>query len=174
MNKTRLYKTLATLTILATLATTFLMPSHANAASYINKQTSLAGKEVSISYDGFGGYFVESLEDSVPYQTSLLKIATASSNEVLSKTKTVKYYNSNNVLLWFYSLTASFNVNRGVSSTYKSSSAKATISNTAWSVADENHSGSGTKASGTIKMMKNNITVSKTINITCDKYGNFK
>ena len=102
-----------------------------------------------------------------------IRINITSFTQILKKTKSVKYYASNNTLRWTYYLTASFNVRPGISSNYRTSSADVAIYNNSWSFVSEKHSGSGTIATGTI-IMSNGANLSKTITIECDKYGNFK
>lgn len=129
--------------------------------------------QTNIIYDDNGGYFVETLENTNhSLNTSTFPISVNSNTVTKSKTKTVSYYNSNNVFCWSYSLTATFNIKLGSSVTYKSSKASLDKMNS-WSVVSESHSGSGTKASGTIKMKKNGTTISRTVTIQCDKNGNF-
>lgn len=131
--------------------------------------SSVDNASMKIIPDNHGGYFVEVLEDSPlsPFTS------TCSAATIKTKTKTVSHYNSNNVLCWTYSLTASFKVKKGVSATYYSSSAQAKIHKTSWSVASEKHSGSGNKATGTITMKTSSTVSSKTVTIKCDKNGNF-
>ena len=62
-----------------------------------------------ITYDEHGGYYVETLENT-PIQNTLSLTSTARVNTLKSKTKTVRYYNDNNVLCWSYALKASFKV----------------------------------------------------------------
>ena len=50
-----------------------------------------------ITYDEHGGYYVETLENT-PIQNTLSLTSTARVNTLKSKTKTVRYYNDNNVL----------------------------------------------------------------------------
>ena len=56
-----------------------------------------------ITYDEHGGYYVETLENT-PIQNTLSLTSTARVNTLKSKTKTVRYYNDNNVLCWSYAL----------------------------------------------------------------------
>ncbi len=65
-----------------------------------------------ITYDEHGGYYVETLENT-PIQNTLSLTSTARVNTLKSKTKTVRYYNDNNVLCWSYALKASFKVKKG-------------------------------------------------------------
>ena len=129
--------------------------------------------QTNIIYDDNGGYFIETLENTSHSLNILTSPISVNGNTVTkSKTKTVSYYNSNNVFCWSYSLTATFNIKLGCSAAYKSSKAYLNKMNS-WSVVSESHSGSGTKASGTIKMKKNGITLSRTVTIRCDKNGKF-
>ncbi|MDE6850923.1 MAG: hypothetical protein K2J67_00325 [Lachnospiraceae bacterium] len=166
--------------ILFTLTAAILLPwnlSTAKAATDPTNSKPLTDTtQTTITSDNNGGYFVETLENTLPsWNTSTISasvLSTTTPTTTMSKTKTVKYYNSKNVLCWSYSLTATFNVKRGISSNYKSS--KASLNNyNSWSIVSESHSGSSTKATGTIKMKKNGTTISKTVTILCDKYGNF-
>ena len=128
--------------------------------------------KTTITYDNYGGYYVETLSDTVlPISSS--SVCYSSNSQVLTKAKTAKYYSSNNTLCWSYTLIASFNVTRGVKSVYRTSRAESAIYNNSWSFVSEKHSGSGTIATGTI-IMSNGANLSKTITIECDKYGNFK
>ena len=56
-----------------------------------------------ITYDEHGGYYVETLENT-PIQNTLSLTSTARVNTLKSKTKTVRYYNDNNVLCWSYEM----------------------------------------------------------------------
>lgn len=159
--------------IIAFLTALVIQPSWNNtkAASKETSAFSLADTQrAKITYDKNGGYFVETLDD---YETPSAKVSTYSTTSTKSKTKTVKYYNSNNTLCWSYTLKASFKVKSGISATYISSSASADIYKSTWSVAGENHSGSGNTATGNIKMKTSKTTITKTITIKCDKNGNF-
>lgn len=147
-----------------------IYPDTAKAEVKIPKSLqSAVAKNTKITYDSQGGYYVETLESTTPINS----ILSASSTSTKSKTKTLKYYNSNNALCWSYSLTASFKVNSGVSATYKSSSASGEIYRSGWSNVSESHSGSGSTASGTIRMKSGNSTISRTVIIRCSKNGTF-
>lgn len=163
--------------IIFILSVAILLPgnfSTAKAATEITISKSLTSPtQTAITNVNNGGYFVETLENTLPSSNlSTISASVLNSTKTLSKTKTVKYYNSQNVLCWSYSLTATFKVTMGLDSTYKSSTASLNNANS-WSFVSESHSGSGTKATGTIKMKKNGTTISKTVTIICDKYGNF-
>lgn len=123
-----------------------------------------------ITHDSNGGYFVETLDT---FETPQTDISIYSTSNIKSTSKTIRYYNSNDVLCWSYTLKASFNVNSRSSSVYINSSASANIYKTTWSIASENHSGSGNVATGTIKMKTSKTSVPRTITIKCDKNGNF-
>ena len=146
------------------------------ATDTVNLDTCTDITQIQIIHEDNGGYFVETLE-STPYSlddVSMLstRADSTATTTTKTKTKTVKYYNSKNVLCWSYSLTATFSIKLGNSATYKSSKASLDNSND-WTVVSESHSGSGAKASGTIKMKKNGTTLSRTVTIQCDKNGNF-
>lgn len=138
-------------------------------AKNIDAFSSVDNASMKIIPDNHGGYFVEALEDSPLSPVT----STCSAATIKTKTKTLYYYNSNNILCWSYSLTASFKVKKGVSATYYSSSAQAKISNASWSVASEKHSGSGNTATGTITMKTSATALTRTATIKCDKNGNF-
>lgn len=166
----RYMKKITTLVLLATLV---VQPSKNNISAAVKgiNTFSLADKQqVEITYDNDGGYFVETLDDC---ETTLPKATSYSTTSTISKTKTVKYYNSSNALCWSYTLKASFRVKLGVSATYRSSSASGNLYKSTWSIASEKHSGSGNIASGTIRMTTKSTTIAKTITIKCDKNGNF-
>ena len=125
-----------------------------------------------ITYDEHGGYYVETLENT-PIQNTLSLTSTARVNTLKSKTKTVRYYNDNNVLCWSYALKASFKVKKGTNAIYDSSSASAKIYKTSWNTVSEKHFGSKNTATGSITMKTTKKTVTKKITIKCDKDGNF-
>ena len=139
----------------------------------INCEAPANAVQTTITYNDDGGYYIETLE-VIPNQQEMSTFSAGTNSTTTTKSylKTARYYDSNNVLCWSYSLTAVFTVKTGISATYKSS--KASLNNTkSWSVVSESHSGSGSKATGTIKMKNNGTTKSKTVTIQCDKYGNF-
>ena len=103
-----------------------------------------------ITYDEHGGYYVETLENT-PIQNTLSLTSTARVNTLKSKTKTVRYYNDNNVLCWSYALKASFKVKKGTNAIYDSSSASAKIYKTSWNTVSEKHFGSKNTATGNNK-----------------------
>ena len=164
------------LTVILFAALSVQMISSTSSAADIDIIKNVSFTDISrsqIVYDDNGGYFVETLENTLPsLNSSVLSATTYNAVTTKTKTKSVKYYNSKNVLCWKYSLTASFNVKIGSSVSYKSSSASLDNQNS-WSFVSEKHSGSGSKAYGTIKMKKNGTTIAKTITIQCDKNGNF-
>lgn len=165
-----MYKYFKSLTLLLLIVVTFstIVPKECKAAIDTNIE------QVKIIYDDQGGYIVETIENNTYNLSSSNYIATYATAQTTTttKTKTIKYYNSNNILCWKYSLTATFIVKQGKSVSYKSS--KATLNhNNAWKFVSEKHSGSGGKATGTIKMQKKGTTISKTVTIKCDKYGKF-
>ena len=82
-------------------------------------------------------------------------------NTLKSKTKTVRYYNDNNVLCWSYALKASFKVKKGTNAIYDSSSASAKIYKTSWNTVSEKHFGSKNTATGSITMKTTKKTVTK-------------
>lgn len=129
--------------------------------------------QTTITYDDDGGYCVETLE-IIPIQQEMSTVSADTSSTTTTKKgiKTKYHFNSNNTLCWSYSLTAIFTVKTGISATYKSSTASLDNAKS-WSIVSESHSGSGSKATGTIQMQNNGITISKTITIHCDRYGNF-
>ena len=116
--------------------------------------------------------YVETLENT-PIQNTLSLTSTARVNTLKSKTKTVRYYNDNNVLCWSYALKASFKVKKGTNAIYDSSSASAKIYKTSWNTVSEKHFGSKNTATGSITMKTTKKTVTKKITIKCDKDGNF-
>lgn len=142
-----------------------------SANNAIRNKASTDIKQTTITYDDDGGYFVETLE-CVSDSSSSLFANTNNTTATKTYTKTAYHYNANKVLCWKYSLTATFDIKMGINVTYKNSKASYEEYDS-WSLASESHSGSGTKATGTIKMIKNGKTVSKTITIHCDRYGNF-
>lgn len=127
--------------------------------------------QTTITYDDDGGYCVETLEViPTPQEMSTASAGTSSTTTTKKGIKTKKHYNSNNEICWSYSLTAVFTVKTGISATCKDSTAS--LNNyKSWSMVSESHSGSGSYATGNIKMKKNGTTISKTVTIQCDRYG---
>lgn len=120
--------------------------------------------------DTDGGYYIETVTED----NSVLPFVYGTySTTTQTKTKTTKYYNSNNVLCWQYFLTGTFLINMGVSATCTDSSAKLSLYNTDYSLHSESHSHSGNKATGTIKMNYKGNIKSKAISITCSKNGTY-
>ena len=132
------------------------------------KEQEVILKQEDIDYDRFQ----EHLENT-PIQNTLSLTSTARVNTLKSKTKTVRYYNDNNVLCWSYALKASFKVKKGTNAIYDSSSASAKIYKTSWNTVSEKHFGSKNTATGSITMKTTKKTVTKKITIKCDKDGNF-
>lgn len=129
--------------------------------------------QTTITHDDDGGYYIETLE-VLPTLQEMSTVSAGTNSTITTKSylKTTRCYDPNGVLCWSYSLTAVFTVKTGISATYKSS--KASLNNTkSWSVVSESHSGSGSKATGTIKMKNNGTTKSRTVTIQCDRFGNF-
>ncbi len=160
-------------TLIAVILLPFAVPVAVKAAtSTESSKDYIDTTQTKIIYDEDGGYFVEILEDTLPLLDSFKLSANArSTTTTKTKTKTIKYYKKS-VLCWKYSLTATFSIRLGSSVTYKSSKASLVNSND-WSVVSERHSGSKEKATGTIKMKKNNTVISRTVTICCDKNGHF-
>ena len=158
------------LMILSFVATTVIASTSTNCKA----ATKTSNQQCEIIYDEYGGYYVETMESSDLVSIPTTCVSTLSVPQVspTSKTKSIKYYNSNNTLCWKYSLTATFNIKKGISVSYKSS--KASLSNNnSWNCVSEHHSGSGGTATGTIKMQTTGKTISKTVTIKCDKNGKF-
>ena len=126
----------------------------------------------SIIYNTDESYDIEVVYSNTP-EKSLL-IAQYSNTETKSFTKMIKHYDKNDNLCWVYTLKATFNVNKGVSAKYKTSTASLEIQNNNYLFYSEHHDGSNNKATGTIKIKHNNTISSNTTTITCTKYGNFK
>ncbi len=120
---------------------------------------------LSVTRDADGGYTVESITE-VPSGTCGV-YATSTK----TKTKDITHYDSSKTLCWRYSLTGTFRVNSGVSATCTDATASLSIRNKSYTLHSENHSHSGNKATGTIKIAyKGNIS-SNTVTITCSKNG---
>ena len=85
--------------------------------------------------------------------------------------ETAKYYDSTDKLCWKYDLTASFQVNSGVSATCTSCSDTVTRYVAEWTFVSKSATKSGNKATGTAKMKKNGKVATKTLTLTCSKNG---
>ena len=127
--------------------------SYADAAS-VTEQT---------TYFADGSYCVETLT------VCANEIATYSTTK--SATKTAKYYDSTDKLCWKYDLTASFQVNSGVSATCTSCSDTVNLYVAEWTFVSKSATNSGNKATGTAKMKKNGKVATKTLTLTCSKNG---
>ena len=108
---------------------------------------------------------------------SIITLETISMTKgTVSKSKSYKYYNSNSILQWKATLTASFSYN-GSTASCTSASASYTIYKDSWSNTLSTASKSGATATGnfTFKHYVLGIctkTVNKTLTLTCDKNGN--
>ena len=125
--------------------------------------TASSAETTDIEYYDDGSYSVITIEP------------VSSAKGTVSKTKNSKYYNSNDVLQWKATLTASFTYN-GSTASCTSASASYTIYKDSWSNTLSTASKSGATATGnfTFKHYVLGIctkTVNKTLTLTCDKNG---
>ena len=125
---------------------------------------------------------VEYLPDGSSFTTEIQEVTATGpqTRATVTKTgrKTLTYKDSNGKLLWDYALTAEFSVNQGVSATCIRANGLPTVYASNWSVAGNQPSCSGNKATGTVTMQRKVLgnvveTKKETITLTCDKNGNF-
>lgn len=114
-----------------------------------------------------GGYYVKTITASPLPEFSVNSVTTRSS------TAEYKYYNNNNILCWKYVLNGTFYINFGVNSKCTKTTANFYNYKSGYTLNDENHSYSGNKATGSVKVQHKDDICSKTLSIVCDKNGNF-
>lgn len=146
---------------------TFLAVGISNTTTAYAATLSPAIETSTIIKDSDGGYYLETITETLSNYPLTYGIY---STNTKTKTKTTKYYNTNNTLCWQYSLTGSFRINKE-SATCTSSNAKLSIYDTNYSLYSENHSHSGNKATGTVKIKHGENVKSRTISIICSKNG---
>lgn len=119
-------------------------------------------KLVSVEYLEDGSYFVIEITQDMPrgrdYSTS--------------GTKTGTYYNSSGALIWKLTVRGSFSYNPGVSAKATSASATVAIADSSAKFVSKNAWTSGASAYGYAQVKYGSVTQSKTVVLTCDKYGN--
>lgn len=91
-------------------------------------------------------------------------------------TKTLSYSNADGVTVWDIIVKGTFSYT-GNSSTCTSSTVSANSYNSTWKIADKSATKSGNKASGTVTAKQYYLivcieTMTKTVNLYCDKNGN--
>lgn len=118
-----------------------------------------------------GDYLITSIED----EASASDIALLSTTT--TKSKTSKYYNSNNELMWYVKVTGTFTYGNGTSKcTASSVTAQSYVS--AWKITSKSASKSGNTAIGkaTAKQYFNSTvvnTINRTVKLTCSSAGFF-
>lgn len=118
-----------------------------------------------------GDYLITSIED----EASASDIALLSTTT--TKSKTSKYYNSNNELMWYVKVTGTFTYGNGTSKcTASSVTAQSYVS--AWKITSKSASKSGNTAIGkaTAKQYFNSTvvnTINRTVKLTCSSAGVF-
>lgn len=141
--------------------------------SSINADTTYAAIKHEISLhttiirEPVGGYYVKTVAASPLSGMSLNNVTTRSG------TAEYKYYNEKNVLCWKYVLYGTFYINFGVSSKCTNVTANFFSYKSGYTLNYENHSYSGNKATGSVKVQHKDDIRSKTLYIVCDKNGNF-
>lgn len=118
-----------------------------------------------------GDYLITTIED----ETSASDITLLSTTT--TKSKTSKYYNSNNELMWYVKVTGTFTYGNGTSKcTASSVTAQSYVS--AWKITSKSASKSGNTAIGkaTAKQYFNSTvvnTINRTVKLTCNSAGVF-
>lgn len=114
-----------------------------------------------------GGYYVKTITESPLPDVSVNSVTTRSGKV------DYEYYNNNNILCWKYVLDGTFYINFGVSSKCTNVTANFFSYKSGYTLNYENHSYSGNKATGSVKVQHKDDIRSKTLSIVCDKNGNF-
>lgn len=109
--------------------------------------------------------------------TEVITSTTRSSTISKSASSTLVYYNGNDVEQWRYTLYATFLYREGDSAQCQNRSDSYKISNSEWSMKSHDSWVDYDSAFGTITMKKTVLllpirTVTETISMTCDAYGN--
>ena len=117
-----------------------------------------------------GGYWITTIEEE---DTGIAAFAASTKKA----SKTTKYYNKNNVLQWYVTVTGTFSYVKGKSSACTAASVTAASKSSIWKIASKkaSKSGSTATASATAKQYKHGIffqSMTKTVKLTCDKNGN--
>ena len=142
----------------------------ANANTYDESKNVLIVSST-IEYCDDDGYIISTIGETNSNITLL------SSTYTKTGYKDVIKYNSKDEILWVYTLSATYNVNSGVSSNCISSSYSTTINNNDWKFSDGNPYFNSNTAYGE-GLFKNKflfVTTQKItidISLTCDAYGN--
>ena len=127
-------------------------------------------KYSTIEYLDNGDYIVTELVVDLPNAPSQEKVQETRATKTGSKT--ASYYNSAGSKIWSITVTGTFSYTSGSSSTATNSTATVNIYNSNAKFVSKNAytSGSTATASGTVSFMATPTT--KSVSVTCDKYGN--
>lgn len=114
---------------------------------------------------------VEYLEDG-SYIVTELEVTPAIARTARSYTKTSTYYTASNTAVFSVSLTGNFNYTYNVSCSATSQSISVAVYANSASFVSKTSSHSGATVYGTGKVSYLGKTLSLSVSITCDKYGN--
>lgn len=115
---------------------------------------------------------IEYLSDGSYYIVEVVQAPSNSRSYSTSGSKTATYYNSAGTAIWKVTVNGTFTYTTGVSAKATSASATVGIANSNAQFIEKNAYTSGASAYGYGKVKYKDTTASKTVVLTCDKYGN--
>ncbi len=121
-----------------------------------------AENTISIEYLADGSYFVTEVNQDVPITRS----------NTTSGSKTATYYGANGKAMWNVTVRGEFTYTPGVSASATSASATVGIIDSGVKFVSKDAWVSGASAYGYAQVKYGSVMQSKTVVLTCDKYGN--
>lgn len=116
------------------------------------------------------------LDDNSYFESVITTDGNALSRSSKTSSKTTTYYNADDEAMWYAKVTGTFSYNNSTSSC-TSATASAGSYHDLWKISDKSASRSGNTAKATVTakhyyLMVPIDTVTKTVTLSCDKYGN--
>ena len=151
--------------ILLTMFVLFIVPSSTSALAISSDNQTEAVTSVELLPNG----------DYIITELALSKgiVSTYSVNgSTIPGRKTATYYSSNGTKIWDVTVNGTFTYTYGVSATSTSSSATVNIYNAKAKFVSKSANTSGNTATATGTVTYNSLSTTKSVSISCDKYGN--